>query len=235
MFYASAKDMLKFDELAIENGIDALQMMELAGWHVLSAVAHLGIEKGSNVVVLAGRGGNGSDGLAAARHLRSYGYHVDVVLASSKNSAHVVHHLLALSSMKIQPIHYRESPEAAQVAMQHADVVIDALVGCQLDGAPRGSIKDLIELVGTLPHARVVSYDVPSGIDATSGETPGEFVSADTTIVLGLPKQYMENHAARQHSGTIIVADVGVPSYIYDQIRQSSRPDFRAGLVLPES
>lgn len=92
-------------------------------------------------------------------------------------------------------------------------LVIDALLGYSLRGAPRGAAADLIGWASA-QHAQVVSLDVPSGTDATTGAAPGDFVSATTTMTLALPKTGLDTAAA----GRLWLADIGIPREVYRRV-----------------
>ena len=84
--------------------------------------------------------------------------------------------------------------------------MIDALIGYSLKGAPRGASADLI--AGANSASSVVSLDTPSGLNVTTGETPGAVVSADATVTLALPKTGLRNSP---HVGELFLADISVP------------------------
>ncbi|HEV56999.1 MAG TPA: NAD(P)H-hydrate epimerase, partial [Phycisphaerales bacterium] len=113
-----------------------------------------------------------------------------------------------------------EDPSEAEKAIRRADVVIDALIGYSLRGAPRGRAAELIALCNE--HARrVLALDVPSGLDATTGEAPGAVVRADRTLTLALPKTGLASL-----SGELYVADIGIPPEVYRPLGISFEPFF---------
>ncbi|MGQ3330176.1 MULTISPECIES: NAD(P)H-hydrate epimerase [Halorubrum] len=91
-------------------------------------------------------------------------------------------------------------------------VVVDALIGYGLAGTPRGSTAELIEAVCGAAKT-VVSLDVPSGTNATTGETPGVAVEPDCTVTLALPKTGL-----RAVGGDLLLADLSIPSTVYDRL-----------------
>ena len=100
----------------------------------------------------------------------------------------------------------------AEQAIRNSGVTVDALIGYSLDGAPRGKTADLIALCNQ--HARrVLSLDLPSGIDATSGEAPGAFVQAERNLTLALPKTGL-----RHFAGDLFLADIGIPLAVYREL-----------------
>ena len=92
MYYATAKEMERVDELAVQNGLAIEQMMELAGAHILSIFEKLDIDKDQKTVIVCGKGNKGGDGLSAARHLINHGWDVSVVLVSEDIKPDPMHH-----------------------------------------------------------------------------------------------------------------------------------------------
>jgi NAD(P)H-hydrate epimerase len=93
-----------------------------------------------------------------------------------------------------------------------AALAVDALIGYSLRGAPRGTTAEMIDACNR--HAsRVLSLDVPSGIDATLGSAPGVSVTPDWTLTLALPKTGLVGTA-----GDLYLADIGIPPAVYERI-----------------
>lgn len=230
IYFATAKEMERLDQIAVEAGLEIRQMMELAGWHMLELLRLLKVEKRSRVVVVCGRGNKGGDGLAAARHLANYGYDVSVVLESTQLKPDPEHHLRLVQQMKI-PVSIHNSPAETSRLLRNADVIVDALIGYHLDGAPRGNFARLIELINSSP-AKKIAYDVPSGLDATSGQCLGVCIQADATLTLALPKKAFSTPEGRRYSGKVYLADIGIPKFLYEKAGSLPRPDFGAGLKM---
>jgi NAD(P)H-hydrate epimerase len=89
---------------------------------------------------------------------------------------------------------------------------VDALLGYSLEGAPRGMADDLIGWMSNVT-APVVALDVPSGIDASTGHTPGSHIRATTTVTLALPKTGLHVDAV----GELWVADIGIPRGVFER------------------
>jgi len=225
MYYATAKEMERLDEIAVQYGLEIQQMMELAGWHMVSLLQELHIDQNSKIVVVCGKGNKGGDGLSAARHLANYGYSVSVILISEDIKTDSLHHLQLLKKMKIPIAIYREDRAAFEDIMSYSDLVIDALLGYHLEGAPRDDFADVIEHINTV-QKQVIAYDIPSGVDATSGECLKPCIQAQATLSLALPKKCFQTDEGKVHSGDIYLADIGIPHFLYDQISSGSRPDF---------
>lgn len=93
--------------------------------------------------------------------------------------------------------------------LEDADVVVDALFGTGFSGAPREQAADLIRRINAA-EAPVVAVDVPSGVDASTGEVPGEAVRADLTLTMHGLKVGLEVGPGRFHAGDVVVADIGL-------------------------
>ncbi len=211
-------DMIEVDRVMIEDlHIELLQMMENAGRNLAQLVLNLAAP--TRVAVAAGSGGNGGGGLVAARHLANAG--VDVTVTTTRPGDELspvpAHQFDILRRMGV-PI----APELGE-----ADVVIDALIGYSLRGAPSGRSAALIDAANAHP-ATVVSLDTPSGLDVTTGAAPGAVVRADATLTLALPKIGMRDSDV---IGALYLADISVPRSV-TAAYGSPAPDFRQGSVL---
>jgi len=211
--------MIAVDRVMIDTLlIDLTQMMENAG----RSLARLVIDRfaPSSVTVLAGAGGNGGGGLVAARHLANRGVDVSVILGQgTEHFAPIPGHQYSILRRMGVPV----KPDAAQ-----ADVVIDALIGYSLRGAPRGRIGELMAATSGL-GTRVVSLDTPSGLDVTDGSVPGLVVDADATLTLALPKIGLRD---APQVGELYLADISVPPSVYTSMGIGPAPDFSRRAIL---
>ncbi len=213
--WLTTEQMVEVDRAMIEDlGIELIQMMENAG----RGLAHLAGERfldgdptGKMVAVLAGAGGNGGGALVCARRLVGWGAEVEVVLSRPDDAFGPVpgHQLAILRKMGVPC-----SLAGASEAPQSVDLVIDGLVGYSLGGAPRGATADLIRWANDQPRP-ILSLDVPSGIDAGSGEVFDPAVRATATLTLALPKTGLRAPAAADHVGELYLVDIGVPPSLY--------------------
>lgn len=207
----------ELDILAIEHvGIPGIVLMENAARAVAEVVyAALFDPVRAQVVLLCGGGNNGGDGLAAARHLRNGGVAVTVVLAeaASRRLGDAAVNL-AIYRRLAAPLIDASTPaglESARAAIAAADVVVDALLGTGSKGPPREVVAELIRLGNAAPRARRVAVDIPSGLDADSGEVFDPCFRADATVTLVAPKVGFNTPAAQAVLGRVVTADVGVP------------------------
>jgi NAD(P)H-hydrate epimerase len=216
----TARQMREVDRIAVQEfGLGILQMMENAGRNLAeNALDMLGGARGREVTVLAGMGGNGGGGLCCARHLLNRGLRVWVVLNAGaenfKGAAGV--QLGILQAAGSRPLDVSQAGDA----IRSAQLVVDALIGYGLRGAPRGKAAQLIELCNQ-HAARVLSLDVPSGLDSTTGAAPGQVVRPERTLTLALPKTGLQGIP-----GDLYLADIGIPPQVYERLKLSTGQNF---------
>ena len=94
------------------------------------------------------------------------------------------------------------------------DLIIDGIIGYSLQGVPRGAAAEMINWVNRL-ETPVLSLDVPSGLDAGTGEIHSPAIHADATMTLALPKTGLRQTGA-EYVGELYLADIGVPPELYE-------------------
>ncbi|MDF1557904.1 MAG: NAD(P)H-hydrate dehydratase [ANME-2 cluster archaeon] len=189
-------------------GLSRLQLMENAGSAVAAEVMNLPTRE--RVLVVAGLGNNGGDGSVAARHL--IGYEVTVLLlgkTSEVKTPEAARNMSILKSMGIPVIEVREVSELDPDSFLDCDVIVDAIFGTGIKGSIREPYASAIDLMNNAP-SKVVSVDVPSGMDPDGGEFE-KAVRADVTVTFHLPKPGLLEPAAAEYVGEIAVADIGIP------------------------
>ena len=207
----TAAQMREVDRIAVEEfGLGLLQMMENAGRNLAGNALEMLSPLSGEVTILAGGGGNGGGGLCCARHLHNRGVRVNLLLdrAPEALGAAATAQLRILQAAGVHPL----EPGQIEAALHRADLVIDALIGYSLRGAPQGRAADLIAACNT-HAARVLALDVPSGLDATTGDAPGVVIRAARTLTLALPKTGLL-HAP----GDLYLADIGIPPEVYRRL-----------------
>jgi len=157
-----------------------------------------------------GRGNNGGDGLAAARHLHRWGRLAGVACVDPTA-------LSGLAADQARVLGALGVPIASEPDFSDAQVVVDALLGTGLSRPPEGRLADWIAAMNA-SERRVVSVDVPSGLDADSGLVAGACVRATVTVTLGLPKRGLLLAEGPAYAGDVWVADIGIPFEAYAAI-----------------
>ncbi|MEM9162740.1 MAG: NAD(P)H-hydrate epimerase [Cyanobacteria bacterium P01_F01_bin.4] len=202
--------MVEVDRVAIEEtGPNLFQMMENAGLHLACQAIDLLGDTWQQVpiVVLAGTGGIGGGGMCAARHLANRGAQVKLCLTSPERLREVPKwQFYIFQSTPGQTV----SMDDLSTLDQPLGLIIDALIGYSLQAAPRGAARDLIQWANAEP-APILSLDVPSGVDSTTGETPGVHMRPRQTLTLALPKTGL----LPTKTGDLWLADLGIPAGTY--------------------
>src|SRR4051812_17201103 len=152
--------MAEVDRIMVEEfGFDVLQIMEVAGRAVALVAREMldGDPRGKRVLLLCGTGGNGGDRMVAPRHLANWGVEVEIVLSNRPERGPARPQLAILERLNL-PIHEPTS----LTMLPAADLIVDALLGFSLSGAPRGETARLIELANN-HNAPILAVDLPSG------------------------------------------------------------------------
>ncbi len=218
--------MREVDRLMVESyHITLLQMMENAG-RSLALLGRLLFLEGDatnrHVSILCGTGGNGGGGLVCARHFHNQGAQVRLLLSAGVERYEGVpaHQMDVCRRMGIPIETEPGSPP---------DLIIDALIGYGLHDAPHGRTAFLIEAANAMP-APILSLDLPSGVEATSGRIHTPAIRATATLTLALPKTGLRH--ARQTCGECYLADISVPPALYRQSGIEAGPFFARSPIL---
>ncbi|MDX2534450.1 NAD(P)H-hydrate dehydratase [Streptomyces scabiei] len=158
---------------------------------------------GSRVVVLTGSGDNGGDALYAGARLARRGAGVTAVLLSPDRTHQAALHALLRAGGTTA------TPTAADAHIRRADLVLDGVVGIGGKGGLRPEAARLAALAAASP-ATVVAVDLPSGIEADTGEVYGEAVRADLTVTFGTHKPGLLVDPARTYAGSVRLVDIGL-------------------------
>jgi NAD(P)H-hydrate epimerase len=147
----------------------------------------------------------------AARRLANWGADVAVVLAASPGEYRDVpaHQLAILQRMEVTLLGASDG-----LPLQNADLILDALIGYGLRGAPAGAPADLIRRANA-SGAPILALDAPSGLDTATGAIFDPCIRAAATLTLALPKTGLLKDAARSVVGALYVADISVPPQVY--------------------
>lgn len=180
-------EMAAADAAALATGASEEVLVERAGGAVARAARRLmGGTYGRRVVVVAGKGNNGADGLVAARHLTGWGARVEVFpLAEGIDGARLAR------------------------ALARADVAIDALFGTGFRGPLEGEAAGVVEALRA-EVALILAIDIPSGVDGLTGAVRGPAVAAHATVCMAALKPGLLFEPGASHAGDVEVVDIGV-------------------------
>ncbi len=215
-------EMRAVDSRAIdEMGMPGLSLMENAG----RAVAEWVLDRlpADLVVILAGRGNNGGDGLVAARYLAENGREVEVyLLRGGKDLTDDCQANLEALPASVEVITIdtgddlktaidrlrKRAKRVGSSPIEGEAALVDALLGTGVKGRITGLTADLLMAARAL-NWPCVACDIPSGIDGTDGNYLGAGIPAVATITMGLPKTGLYLNAGVEYSGEVVVADIG--------------------------
>jgi hydroxyethylthiazole kinase-like uncharacterized protein yjeF len=207
----TTKEAGEADRLAYEAGVASLDLMERAGKAVAEVALEMARGPDRRVAVLCGPGNNGGDGFVAARYLRDKGWDVRLFLLGQKD------HLKgdAAEMARRWPLPIRP---ATPDALQSMHLVVDALFGAGLSRPLEGAAAELVDAVNA-SRLPVLSVDVPSGLDGTTGEVRGAAIKARRTITFFRKKPGHLLMPGRALCGDISVADIGIPEKVFETLR----------------
>jgi len=214
----TAEQVRALDRRSIEEfHISGMLLMESAALRVVASIeAKFPSAGDSNIVVVCGKGNNGGDGLAVARHLSARGYRVLVNLVCKwetlTGDAAANYNLLKAFPVPVLAID-DDNIAGLRDQLTHATLVVDALFGTGFKGPVRGAAEAVIAAINAagLP---VMSIDIPSGLDADTGAVDGTCVRADWTVTFAAPKVGLLLFPGAQQAGTIEVVSIGMPPQI---------------------
>ncbi|CAL9551882.1 Bifunctional NAD(P)H-hydrate repair enzyme Nnr [Streptomyces sp. enrichment culture] len=179
-------------------------LMQRAAAGLAAACADLlGRVYGSRVVLLVGSGDNGGDALYAGARLARRGAGVNAVLLAPERA-----HAGGLAALR-RAGGRAVGAEAAGGLIERADLVVDGIVGIGGKGGLRPEAEALADAAGRA-RAAVVAVDLPSGVDADTGEVRGAAVRADLTVTFGTHKPGLLIDPAREHAGSVRLIDIGI-------------------------
>ena len=190
MKLVNTESMRRLEADAVAIGLDEPTLMELAGYNIATILRGKGrLEPGARVVILAGSGNNGGDGLVAAYHLYRAGMQPRVYLTRARS--HDVN-LTRIQAFDIPVAVHGEGDSVRQLDewLANADCVLDALLGIGATPPLRGVVQEVLTALNgsVAPDALRVAIDIPSGINADTGEADEHAFRAHFTIATGLAK-----------------------------------------------
>lgn len=221
--------MREIDRISIDDlGIPGEKLMERAGAAVADAVESLLPPDRAEplVILLAGKGNNGGDALVAGRLLSEKGIKTLTFLLADAHSlrgdAALNLDRLARDKISLKELVDDEGLAYLQKILPEADLVVDGIFGTGFKGVPRGIIAEVIELVNQTVRVRpgimVIAIDIPSGLDGETGKVEGTAIRADRTVTMGLTKIGMVRGDGLNYCGRVVVADIGFPPAVIDEI-----------------
>jgi len=233
----TAAEMREVDRLSGERyGISSLTLMENAANASAAVIKEKlgGSVQGRSVLIFCGKGNNGGDGAALARILSEAGASVYAVLLGKiddlKGDALTNFNFLSVYSDNIEAVDEKrklifyscDDPADLRATIllrygerETCDVIVDAILGTGVTRPLEGLFLEAVKLINKLREENrcklLISLDLPSGLNADTGEVAGETVKADVTVTFTAPKRANVLQTASRNNGELIVADIGSP------------------------
>ena len=222
MIVVTAAQMREMDRLTIEKyGVPSLILMERAGAAVAQAIVERfarAAKKG--VLVVAGKGNNGGDGLVVARLLRKKRIPCEVALLARRDelSPDAARNLRALVKLKGKVTEITSAGlDLLSGRVSKNALIVDAILGTGIKNEVRGFLADAITLLNGagLP---IVAIDIPSGLDTDKGVPLGAAVRAKVTVALAFPKLGEVVYPGISYAGELVVGDIGIDERAVEEV-----------------
>jgi NAD(P)H-hydrate epimerase len=198
-----AAEMRAADKHAIEEaGVPSLDLMERAGAGLAVVVAEVAGDGPMRIVI--GKGNNGGDGLVAARLLREDGREVDVLAVGNPDE------LQGDARANLDRLPGDVPLDFDRSRLEGSGAIVDAMLGTGFEGEPREPIAGAIRAINDA-DAPVIACDVPSGVNASTGEVIGDAVEADVTATFHGPKLGLYVEPGKSRAGRVEVIEIGIP------------------------
>jgi hydroxyethylthiazole kinase-like uncharacterized protein yjeF len=212
--FVTSAEMTNLDRKAEKlYGISSLTLMENAGLSVAEFVAEL-VRPSSRILICCGKGNNGGDGFVAARLLSKHGFRPEVYLLEDsqelKPDAATNYARLRQHGVAIRELRQNSDWSAFEESLAASSWVVDAMLGI---GITRHLQEPYLSAVAKINRSGklVASVDIPSGMNADTGEKCGAAIKADHTLTLGLPKKGLYTGLGPVLAGQVHVVDIGLP------------------------
>lgn len=200
------------------------QMMELAGYKLakftVDQIKRLSIDS-PKILVLCGSGNNGGGGLVATKNLLNWGIATDFYIHSPSQNQMVsnnTHKMSPVSKTQLSILHSTGNRHLSDIdSTNNYNVILDCLVGYGLKGGLRSELMSLIDSIND-KNALRISLDIPSGLNADTGEPRPVAVKADFTLTLAAVKSGLLTKEAKPYVGQLYLADVGIPKRAYEEL-----------------
>ena len=219
MKIVTVEQMRRLEEASADEGVSTDSLMENAGLAAASQVRKvLGTVAGCRVLTLVGPGNNGGDGLVAARHLRRWGAVVTAYLVRRRHQPDPKLKLALAGG--VLTISDSDDPElkSLELELSRSPLVIDAVLGTGRSRPLEGMVKEvMLHLIAARvrrPEMTVIALDLPTGMDADTGQVDAACPQADFTVTLGYPKVGHFQFPGAAKLGRLQVLDIGIPLHL---------------------
>lgn len=219
MIVLTPKEMAELDQKTIENGFSSLLLMETAGRGIAEVIREkYGHSK--KILILAGTGNNGGDGLVVGRLLDIWNYNVKIIIVGQKqklnNDPLKNYKTCKLRDIEVQFFHSQKDMKKLKDTISNYDIIVDSLLGTGLSGDLRKPYLNIVRLIND-SGKKVVAVDIPTGINGSTGKVMGEAIKAETTVTMAFNKVGHYIHPGHAHRGELITVNLGIPDKYVDE------------------
>ena len=217
MLVVDKDQMIAIDKYAIEElKIPALCLVERAA---LAVIKNINLDVRKSFAIVVGIGNNGADGLAVARNLLARDFYVDIYIIGNlkKASDEFILNYEAVKSLtqNVYMVETIADLEFMEANLSNVTTIIEGIFGTGLDRTISGTYAYVISLINrSLKY--IISIDVPSGLDSTSGDSWGEIVDCDLIVSMQLMKQGVFERSI--YKNKCVVEDIGIPQKAINEI-----------------
>lgn len=217
MLVLTTEQMRQIEKAAVENGMDELRLMENAGSAAAKLIRSQYVINGRSVVLICGKGNNGGDGFVVARKLQEEGAKVTIILIMGKpKSQNAAEMLSRIRQSETRVVDAQSQPYVAENSIQNADLIVDAVFGIGFKGGLPDRVRDFFVKVNKCP-APLIALDVPSGVDADTGQADKDALKADLTVAFTANKTGLTSGHGQKMCGIVKVVSIGIDEQILKQ------------------
>lgn len=220
MKVVTGTEMQRIDRMSISDfKMKGIDLMENAGKEVTDCIIkNFQDVTRKGVIIFSGKGNNGGDGFVVARLLIKKKINTKVFLVCKKEEisgdAKISLNKLLKETKSINEISSFKDLDNLKNEIKHAGIIVDALLGTGFKGSATGLVGKVIDIINELKKP-VVSIDIPSGMNADTGQVVGSSIKADLTVTLGLLKTGLLMYPGANYAGKVEVVDIGIPEDVY--------------------
>jgi NAD(P)H-hydrate epimerase len=223
MRLATAEIIKNLDKKTIEEvGIPGCVLMENAAQGVVRVIKKRYLkEKKGKIAIFTGGGNNGGDGFVVARHLHNQGNKIWVFLlippSRLKGDALLNYKIIEKIGVNILPLYNGSDLQLQKDKIEECEIIVDAILGTGLKSDVEGYFVQVIDYVNK-SQKKIVSVDIPSGLNADTGLIMGTCINAEVTVTFGLPKLGLLIHPGLERVGKLYAIDIGIPISLVENI-----------------
>ncbi len=225
----SGSQMKEVDAYTINTiGIPSMVLMERASMGVAEEIFKIAKSE-DKILVICGTGNNGADGVAVFRMLLTRGHRAEcAVIGDAQNgTTQFKSQIDIIKNSGYKHMVQKDETEVLDIDFSNYTIIVDALLGIGISREVEGIYNDVISQINSAkqekPSIKVISVDIPSGVNADTAKVMGNAVEADITVTFAKTKLGIVMYPGASYAGKVIVHDIGIPFRVYGNVLYSSR------------